>query len=86
MRTAASFHEIVATWALCTERGSPQLTVLGAKRFEETEARCGDAERGNAVLDVEATFPRRTEAGDEAIDRLFKACLEGEATINIEYR
>ena len=81
MRTAASYHEIVATRALCTDRGSPQLTVLDAKRFEETEARCRDAERGNTILEVEATFPKGTEAGDEAIERLLRACLEGKARV-----
>ena len=81
VRTAASYHEIVATRALCTERGSPQLTVLDPKQFEETEARCRDAERGNTILEVEATFPNGTEAGDEAIDRLLWACLEGEVRV-----
>ena len=81
VRTMASYHEIVATRALCTERGAPELTVLDAKPFEDAEARHKGADQGNAVLEVEATFPRRTEADDEAIDRLLRACLEGEARV-----
>ena len=77
VRTMASYHEIVATRALCTERGAPELTVLDAKRFEDAEARRKGADRESTVLEVEATFPRRTKAGDEAIDRLLWACLEG---------
>ena len=81
VRTMASYHEIVATRALCTERGAPELTVLDANRFEDAEARRKGADRESTVLEVEATFPRRTKAGDEAIDRLLRACLEGEARV-----
>ena len=81
VRTMASYHEIVATMALWTKRGSPELTVLDAKRFEDAEARRKGAEQEIAILEIEAMFPRRTEAGDEAIDRLLRACLEGKATV-----
>ena len=81
VRTVASYHEIVATRALCTARRSPQLTVLDPKRFEAMERRCRDAQRGDALLVLEATFPRRSEAGDEAIERLLEACLEGDADV-----
>ena len=81
VRTLASYHEIAATWALYTERGTPELTVLDAEAFDEPEARCAEAARGAALLEVEATFPRWTGAGDAAIDRLLAACLEGEARV-----
>ena len=81
VRTLASYHEIAATWALYTERGTPELTVLDAEAFDEPEASCADAARGAALLEVEATFPRWTGAGDAAIDRLLAACLEGEARV-----
>ena len=81
VRAMASYHKIVPTWALCTQRGTPERTVLDTTRFEDAEARLRDAARGTAVLEMEATFPRGTDAGDEAIDRLLNACLEGEARV-----
>ena len=81
VRILASYHEIAATWALYTERGTPELTVLDAKAFKEAEASCGDAARGAAMLEVEVTFPRRIEGGDPAVDRLLAAGLEGEARV-----
>lgn len=81
VRTRASYHEITATWALWTERGAPELTVLDPKRFEETQARLGGARQRGTLLEVEATFPTMAEAGDEAIERLLRACLEGEAKV-----
>ena len=81
VRAMASYHEIAATWALCTQRGTPELTVLDTRRFEDAEVRRRDAARGATVLEVEATFPRWTEAGDDAIDRLLQACLEGAARV-----
>ena len=81
VRTLASYHEIAATWALYTERGTPELTVLDAEAFDKAEASRGDTTRGAALLDVEATFPRWTGAGNPAIDRLLAACLEVEARV-----
>ena len=81
VRTSASYHEIVATCALLTERGSPELTVLDPIRYEETEARRRDTVGENTIIEIEATFPRGTEAGDEAISRLLKACIEGDARV-----
>ena len=81
VRAMASYHEIAVTWALCAQRGTPELTVLDTTRFEDAAARRTDAAQGAAVLEIEATFPRGTEAGDEAIDRLLKACLEGAARV-----
>ena len=81
MRTTASYHEIAATHALFTERGSPVLTVLGPTRFEETQARRRDAVREHTIIEMEATFPRGTEAGDEPIGRLLNACIDAEARV-----